>query len=74
MDTVIGDVRNALEEHNSAASKVQTDSTEALHQTMNRNFSQYSWNISQNTWMAENMSALAEQTLRRVCNFTVNTS
>ena len=70
MDTIIEDVRNALEEHHVATLKFQRHSAEALRQTMNRNFSQYSQDISQKLWMAENTSVLAEQTLEQVCNLT----
>ena len=70
MDTIIEDVRNTLEEHHVAALKFQRHSAEALRQTMIRNFSQYSQDISQKLWMAENTSVLAEQTLEQVCNLT----
>ena len=71
MDAIIGDVRRALEEHNTAASEALADSTEAWQITKNRNFSQYSANIHEHIKMAENMSDHVEQTLTRVCNFTV---
>lgn len=73
MDVIIGDLRKALEEYSAAASQALTHSTEAWHKMMERNFTQYSWNVSEHTRMAENMSAHVEQTLTRVFNFTVNT-
>ena len=39
---------------------------------MERNFTQYSWNITEQTRMAENISAQVEETLTRVYNLTVN--
>ena len=73
MDDIIGDVRQALEEHNTAASQALADSTEAWHITSSRNFSQLSWNIREHITMAENMSDRVEQTLTQVCNFEVTT-
>lgn len=69
---IIGDVRQALEEYSTAASQALTRSTEAWRNTMERNFTQYSWNITEHTRMAENMSAHVEETLTRVYNLTVN--
>ena len=66
MDVIIGDVRKALEEYNAAALQALTHSTEAWRKTMERNFTQYSWNITEHTRMAENISTHVEETLTRV--------
>lgn len=68
MDVIIGDVREALEEYNAAVMQALTHSTEAWQKTMERNFTQYSWNITEHTRMAENISAHVEETLTRVNN------
>ena len=73
VDVIIGDVRQALEEYNAAAVQALTHSTEAWQKTMERNFTQYSRNITERTRMAENISAHVEETLTRVNNCkTVN--
>lgn len=73
MDVIIGDVRQALEEYNAAAAQALSHSTEAWQKTMERNFTQYSWNITEQTKMAENISSRVEETLTRVNNCkTVN--
>ena len=66
MDVIIGDVRKALEEYSAAASQALALSTEAWREIAERNFTQYSWNITEHTRMAENISAHVEQTLTRV--------
>ena len=66
MDVIIGDVRDALEEYNAAAAQALTHSTEAWLKTMERNFTQYYWNITEHTRIAENISAHVEETLTRV--------
>jgi len=66
VDVIIGDIRQALEEYNAAASQALTHSTEAWRKTTERNFTQYSWNITEHTRMAENISAHVEQTLTRI--------
>lgn len=68
VDDIIGDVRQALEEHNTAASQALADSIEAWHITSSRNFSQLSGNIREHITMAENVSDRVEQTLKQVCN------
>lgn len=72
VDVIIGDIRQALEEYNAAASQALTHSTEAWRKTTERNFTQYSWNITEHTRMAENISAHVEQTLTRVFSLNVN--
>ena len=73
VDVIIGDVRQALKEYNAAAAQALTHSTEAWQKTIERNFTQYSRNITEHTRMAENISAHIEETLTRVNNFkTVN--
>ena len=66
VDDIIGDVRTALNEYNAAALQILADSNEALDLTRERNFSQYSSNITDNTQMTENASVYAEEMLRRV--------
>lgn len=66
VNELVRDVLAAINEHFAAASQDLTDSTEVLSLTRERNFSQYTMNITNITHLAENASTYAKETLKKV--------
>ena len=67
VNELVRDVLAAINEHFAAASQDLTDSAVVLSLTRERNFSQYTMNITNITHLAENASTYAKETLKKVC-------